>query len=154
MAWSTAELIAVFRLTIPAMASITDAELASDIEIYRDYVSEKRFGKLFPKALSYFIAHMRTLNDMIAGAVAAGGTAGDAVLNAGALTSEKEGDLARGYSAGGSDSSGGGSDSDEILRKTLYGKLFLQLRAMVIVGATVRVGDAGGGCGAGYRLRV
>ena len=73
--YSTQELIAVFRLTIPAMADVTDAELTSDIEIYRDYVSEKRFGKLFPKALAYFIAHMRTLNDMIANAVADGGVA-------------------------------------------------------------------------------
>ena len=67
--YATEQLIEVFRLTVPAMAEVTDEELTSDIEVYRDYVSEKRFGKLFPKALSYFIAHMRTLNDMIANAV-------------------------------------------------------------------------------------
>ncbi len=147
MAWSTEKLIEVFRLTIPAMADVSDAELASDIEVYGYYVSEKRFGRLFPKALAYFIAHMRTLNTMIASAVDSGSNAGDAVLNAGALTSEREGDLARGYSAG-SGSSGSASDSDDILRKTLYGKLFLQLRDMVIVGATIRVGGhCGTGCG-------
>ena len=147
MAWSTAELIKEFRLTIPAMPAdvVSDEELASDIEVYRYYVSEKRFKRLFPKALAYFIAHMRTLNDMIANAVASGSNAGDPVLNAGALTSEREGDLARGYSSGGSDSSSGSSsDSDEVLKKTMYGKLFLQLRAMVICSVTVRVG---GHCG-------
>ena len=144
MAWKTEELIKVFRLTIPAMAEVSDEELTSDIEIYRDYISEKRFGKLFPKALSYFIAHTRTLNDMIGQAVASGSGAGDALLNAGSLVSEREGDLSRGYASGGSNSSGNSSDSDEILKKTLYGKLFLQLRAMVIVPATVRVG---GRCG-------
>lgn len=152
MVWTTDELIKVFRLTIPAMPAsvVSDAELASDIEIYRCYVSEKRFKKLFPKALAYFVAHMRTLNDMIASAVASGSTAGDAVLNAGALTSEREGDLAWGYSSGGSSSGGGNSDSDSILMKTLYGKLFLQLRNMIVVGATVRVGGVYGHCGPRY----
>ena len=136
--YTTAELIAVFRLTIPAMADVTDAELTSDIEIYRDYVSEKRFGKLFPKALAYFIAHMRTLNDMIANAVADGGVA-DANVATGALIREKEGDLERAY-ADPSASGSGDTESEALLKKTLYGQLFLQLRAMVIVPVTIRQG--------------
>lgn len=131
----TAKLIEVFRLTIPAMADVTDAELISDIKIYRDYVSEKRFGRLFPKALSFFIAHMRTLNDMIAAAVAGGGTGGDAEFTHGALTSEREDNLERRYASPSGFSS---SDSDELLKKTIYGQMFLQLRAMVIVPVTVR----------------
>ena len=136
--YSTQELIAVFRLTIPAMADVTDAELTSDIEIYRDYVSEKRFKKLFPKALAYFIAHMRTLNDMIANAVAGGGVA-DANVTTGALIREKEGDLERAY-ADVSSSGSGDTESEAILKKTVYGQLFLQLRAMVIVPVTIRQG--------------
>ena len=136
--YTTAELIAVFRLTVPAMADVTDAELTSDIEIYRDYVSEKRFGKLFPKALAYFIAHMRTLNDMIANAVADGGVA-DANVTTGALIREKEGDLERAY-ADVSSSGSGDTESEAILKKTVYGQLFLQLRAMVIVPVTIRQG--------------
>ena len=136
--YTTAELIAVFRLTIPAMADVTDAELTSDIEIYRDYVSEKRFGKLFPKALAYFIAHMRTLNDMIANAVADGGVA-DANVATGALIREKEGDLERAY-ADPSASGSGDTESEALLKKTLYGQMFLQLRAMVIVPVTIRQG--------------
>jgi len=141
--YTTADLISVFRLTIPAMADVTDEELTSDIEIYRDYVSEKRFKKLFPKALAYFIAHMRTLNTMIAVAVGGGGNAGDEHLTAGALTSEREGDLSRGY---GSNSKGDTSNSDELLKKTLYGQMFLQLRDMVIVPVTVRPRFMCGGC--------
>jgi hypothetical protein len=136
--YTTQELIAVFRLTVPAMADVTDAELTSDIEIYRDYVSEKRFGKLFPKALAYFIAHMRTLNDMIANAVAGGGVA-DANVMTGALIREKEGDLERAY-ADVSSSGSGDTESEAILKKTVYGQLFLQLRAMVIVPVTIRQG--------------
>jgi hypothetical protein len=143
--YTTQELIAVFRLTIPAMADVTDAELASDIEIYRDYISERRFGKLFPKALSYFIAHMRTLNDMIAAAVADGGTAGDPSFTAGSLTREKEGDLERSY--GSTNTSGSGdTESEALLKKTIYGQLFLQLRAMCIIPVTVRKGVGGCGC--------
>lgn len=134
--YDTAQLIEVFRLTIPAMADVTDEQLESDFEIYRDYVSEKRFGKLFPKALAYFVAHMRTLNDMISDAVAGGSGAGDPSFTAGALTREKEGDLERGYASSASSSSGG--DAEELLRKTLYGQMFLQLRSMVIVPVTVR----------------
>jgi hypothetical protein len=136
--YSTQELIAVFRLTIPAMADVTDAELTSDIEIYRDYVSEKRFGKLFPKALAYFIAHMRTLNDMIANTVAGGGVADSSVLT-GALIREKEGDLERAY-ADTSSSGSGNTEAEALLKKTVYGQLFLQLRAMVIVPVTIRQG--------------
>lgn len=146
MTWNIEDLIAQFRLTIPAMPAdvVSDEELASDIEMYRDYVSEKRFGRLFPKALSYFIAHMRTLNDIIAAAVSAGGTAGDSSLLAGTITSEKEGELSRSYAAPSTSSS---SDYDAVLKKTMYGQLFLQLRAMVCVSATVRIGVGRGGCG-------
>lgn len=136
--YSTQELIAVFRLTIPAMADVTDAELTSDIDIYRDYVSEKRFGKLFPKALAYFIAHMRTLNDMIANAVAGGGVA-DGSVAPGALIREKEGDLERAY-ADASSSGSGDTVAEALLKKTVYGQQFLMLRAMVIVPVTIRQG--------------
>ena len=139
--YTTAQLIEVFRLTVPAMAEVTDEELISDIGVYRDYVSEKRFGKLFPKALSYFIAHMRTLNDMVAGAVAAGSNAGDSSLTAGAVTSEREGDLQRSYATVSADMT---DESKALLMKTLYGQLFLQLRRMCIIPATVRHGGCYG----------
>lgn len=136
--YTTQELIEVFRLTVPAMAEVTDEELISDIEIYRGYVSEKRFGKLFPKALAYFIAHMRTLNTMVANAVAGGGVA-DGSVAPGALIREKEGDLERSY-ADASSSGSGDTDVEALLKKTVYGQLFLQLRAMVIVPVTIRQG--------------
>lgn len=140
---TTAELIEVFRLTIPAMPDtvVTDDELTSDIETYGDYVSEKRFGKLYPKALAFFIAHMRTLNDMIANAVASGSNGGDASFTAGGLIREKEGDLERGYASGSTD---GDSDSEALLKKTIYGQQFLMLRAMCIVPVTIRHGGCYG----------
>lgn len=144
--YTTVQLIEAFRLTVPAMAEVTDEELTSDIEIYRDYVSEKRFGKLFPKALSYFIAHMRTLDAMIANAVVGGGVA-DGNVATGALIREKEGDLERSYA---DPSASGSSDTDveAMLKKTVYGQQFLMLRAMVIVPVTIRRG--GGCCGWRY----
>lgn len=138
MTWETAELINAFRLTVPAMTDVTDAELESDIESYRDYISEKVFGRLFPKALAYFIAHMRTINGMIGSAVSTGGNAGNPNLTVGSITSAKEGDLQLTFSAG--SSSSGGSDSDKLLKKTLYGQMFLQLKEMVVVTGLVRRG--------------
>lgn len=136
------ELIATFRLTVPAMSDVTDEELASDFSVYGDYVSEERFGKLYAKALSYFVAHMRTLNTMIA---SADGNAGDSALTAGSLTSEKEGQLARTYGASASASSG--STGDDLLKKTLYGQQFLLLRDMAIVPVAIRTGGGFyGGC--------
>jgi hypothetical protein len=81
---------------------------------------------------------MRTLNDMIANAVADGGVA-DANVMTGALIREKEGDLERAY-ADVSSSGSGDTESEAILKKTVYGQLFLQLRAMVIVPVTIRQG--------------
>lgn len=144
--YTTAQLIEVFRLTVPAMAEVTDEELTSDIGVYRDYVSEKRFGKLFPKALSYFIAHMRTLNAMIANAVAGGGVA-DGNVTTGALIREKEGDLERSY-ADPSTSGSSNTDVEALLKKTVYGQQFLMLRAMAIVPVTIR--RDGGCCGWRY----
>lgn len=141
MAWTTEELTQVFRLTVPALSDVTDEQLELDFGVYGDYVSEGRFGKLYPKALCYFVAHMITLNQMIANA---GGDAGNVNLVAGGLTSEKEGQLARGYA---NVASSGTSASDEILKKTLYGQLFLQLRDMVIVSPTIRTGRWFCGCG-------
>ena len=141
MAWTTEELTQVFRLTVPALSDVTDEQLALDFGVYCDYVSEGRFGKLYPKALCYFVAHMITLNQMIANA---GGNAGNVNLVAGGLISEKEDKLARGYA---NLSSSGTSASDEILKKTLYGQLFLQLRDMVIVSPTIRTGRWFCGCG-------
>lgn len=141
MAWTTEELTQVFRLTVPALSDVTDEQLALDFGIYGDYVSEGRFGKLYPKALCYFVAHMITLNQMIANA---DGNAGNVNLVAGGLTSEKEGQLARGYA---NVASSGTSASDEILKKTLYGQLFLQLRDMVIVSPAIRTGRWFCGCG-------
>ena len=133
-------------MTVPAMAEVTDEELTSDIGAYREYVSEKRFGTLFPKALSYFISHMRTLNTMIANTVVSGGVA-DGSVAPGALIREKEGDLERSYA----DPSASGSrdtDVEALLKKTVYGQQFLMLRAMIIVPVTIRRG--GGCCGWRY----
>ena len=141
MTWTTAELITVFRLTIPAMSDVSDAELILDFSIYGDYVSERRFGRLYPKALSFFVAHMRTLNTMIANAE---GGAGNVNLTAGGLTSEKEGQLARGYAS--TTSAALGSAGDDLLKKTLYGQQFLMLRDMVIAPATIRTGMWFHGC--------
>lgn len=135
MAWARDKLLKEFRLTIPAMSSITDEEVLSDIESYQDTISERVFGKKYPKALAYFIAHMRTMQTKI---FDADGDAADPSVTAGILISEKEGDLQRGYAA--ASSGGGDSDADTFFKKSLYGQMFLFLRDTVVVGVAIRKG--------------
>lgn len=141
MAYTTAYLIEQFRLTVPAMSDVTDEKLTSDFDIYAPYLNEKAFGTMYPKALCYFVAHMRTLNDMIMVAVQSGGTAGDPSFLAGALTGEREGDLQRTYAALSTSST---NEGNMVLMKTMYGQLFLQLRRMCIIPVTIRHGGCYG----------
>ena len=135
---TTVELIRAFRLTVPLFSDVTDEELTSDIEAYSDYVSEKTFGKLYPKALAFFVAHMRILQQsLIHSSEVNGSLLVD--LHDGVIVREKEGDLELQYDVSAIDNSSSGV-ANELLKKTLYGKLFLQLRAMVLVPATVRAG--------------
>ena len=136
MAWAVDKLLKEFRLTIPAMSSITDEEVLSDIESYQNTISERVFGKKYPKALAYFIAHMRTMQTKI---LNADGDAASPTLTAGNLISEKEGDLQRGYAA--SSSNGADSNADTFLKKSMYGQMLLFLRDTVVVGATIRRGQ-------------
>lgn len=78
---------------------------------------------------------------MISSAVASGSGGGDPTFTAGALTHEKEGDLERGYAS--NSNNGNDSNSDALLKKTIYGQMFLQLRDMAIVPVTMRMSVGG-----------
>lgn len=124
---------ALFRQIAPEFAEATDEEIALQIKFTTDFLSEKRFGKFYTKALLYLAAHFMKLQSIIA---EEGGTS--AALTAGAVTSEKEGDLERRYA---DRNQGDGEKSFEtLLKKTSYGLMFLQIRAMCIVPVLTRMG--------------
>lgn len=122
------ELVLLFRTIAPEFSAITDSQVLANIDLYKDFVSERVFGKLYYKALCYFTAHMMTMQNIIADE-----GADSTYLTGGNITSEKEGDLQRSYANVSSNSS-----VDDLLNKTFYGKMFLQLRSMCRIPAMTR----------------
>ena len=108
-----------------------DEFILTRVELYKDFCGKKYFGKFWSRAVALLTAHFLTL-EKLKGSEGATSFA----ITGGTLTSEKEGDLQRSYSS----SSNSSNTADELFTKTLYGKMFLQLRSMCIVPATIRKG--------------
>lgn len=124
---------ALFRQIAPEFAEITDEEIALQIAFATDFLSEKRFGKFYAKALLYLAAHFMKLQSIVADEGGAG-----AALTAGAVVAEKEGDLERRYAD--CNQRDGEKSFEALLKKTSYGLMFLQLRSMCIVPVLTRMG--------------
>ena len=116
------EVLELIRKIAPEFDDINDNELTGFISIYADLVSKKYFGKHYNKAVGFLVAHQLTLFN-IANNSEAG--AADSSLIAGDVLMEKEGDLQRQY--GNVDTSD--SETDNLLNKTYYGKMFIALRS-------------------------
>lgn len=93
-------------------------------------VSETAFGDRYNLAMALYIAHTLTLQNLVSkqGAMAAG-------ITQGSIASEKEGDLEVSYGA-----VSGANSGDELLNKTYYGKLFLDLRRKCVLTVLTRLG--------------
>lgn len=127
----SAEILAIFRIIAPEFTEVEDAAVMLQFEFCEDFVSESKFGKFYGKAIAYYSAHMMKLYNI---ADETGSESG--ILTAAGLVMEKEGDLQRQYATGEATK----SSVDDMLKKTMYGKLFLQLRAMCIVPVLTRMG--------------
>ena len=130
-----AEILNFFRTLAPEfdIENYPDAMIENRIEIYKDFCSKKFFGRFYARAVALLIAHFLTLEKITA---KEGATSG--FITGGGLTGEKEGDLQRNFGAVTSSSSA--DNPDALFDKTVYGKMFLQIRAMCIVPATIRKG--------------
>ena len=130
-----AEILNLFRTLAPEfdIEKYPDSVIESRIEIYKDFCSKKRFGRFYTRAVALLVAHFLTLEKFVAEDGAASG-----FITGGGLTGEKEGDLQRTFGAVSSSSSS--DNPDALFDKTVYGKMFLLLRKMCIVPATVRIG--------------
>lgn len=113
------DVIKIIRTVAPELAAITDDTLKANLDIYSDFVSKKYFGRFYIKALAFFIAHQLTLTTAIENEGADG-----SYFSAGTVTMEKEGDLQRQYSR----SNNSLSTGDDLLTKTYYGQMFLQIK--------------------------
>ena len=124
-----AEVLKIFRKIAPEFEKVEDRLIKEQADIFGDFLSKKRFGQFYTRAVAYFIAHQMKLNAM----AAESGTDSGA-LTAGNVTMEKEGDLQRQYADNGI------SSADSLLRKTVYGRQYLAIRAMCIVPLMMRMG--------------
>lgn len=124
--------IELFRLIIPGFDSVTDDMVMAMRKVCLPQVSFERFGKLYDEALCYLIAHRLTIQEVIS---TQGATS--ASLTAGAVVSEKEGDLARSFGASGSSNNGAATDT---LDKTVYGQEFKRIRNMCVLSVATRFG--------------
>ena len=115
---TTAERIALLRKIAPEFGDKADDEIEVYLDIYSDFVSSSYFGTLYDKALCFYTAHRIT----VAG-IAADEGAESSALTAGAITSEKEGDLQRSYASS-------TTTSDTELNSTYYGKMYLEIQKM------------------------
>lgn len=127
----TEQELALFRQIAPEFAASTNEEISLQVDFARDFVSEKRFGRFYTKALMYLSAHFLKLQSL---AAEEGGAC--AALTSGSVVMEKEGDLERRYN----DRVKDGDDLDALLKKTVYGLMFRQIRSMCIVPALTRMG--------------
>ncbi len=144
------EILAVFRIIAPQFSGFTDEEILAKIEVYHDFCSRKRFGQYWQRAVALLVAHYIAL-EVLSESDGDGttGVSGGKVVGGG-ITSEKEGDLQRSY--GSTAVSSSSDDPDALFDKTLFGKMFLQLRAMCIIPAAVRKGFDIHGYGNGQRF--
>lgn len=59
---SIRKIAAIIRTVAPEFASLSDDDLRVWIELSEPYISERRFGSLYPQAMAYLTAHKMSLN--------------------------------------------------------------------------------------------
>ncbi len=116
------KILDLIRKIAPEFNEITDEKLEGFIDVYADLVSKRYFGKHYNKAITFLVAHQLTLLNIASNSEAG---AGDISLIAGDVLMEKEGDLQRQY--GNVNTSD--SETNSLLNKTYYGKMFISLRS-------------------------
>lgn len=129
---SVRKIAAIVRNVAPEFSGKTDDELRVWIELAEPYLSESRYGKLYPQAIAYLTAHKMSLN-----APAEAGEAGEkidiSVKNTMNVASFTEGSTSISFNssaAGGGTASG---DADAEYRLTAYGLQFLAIKKRCIV---------------------
>jgi hypothetical protein len=122
-----------FRIVAPEYTATTDETVTALIELTAPMISESKFGKLYPMAHAYLVAHWLSWQATIAESGSNSGAA-----TGGRVTAEKEGDLSRSYSDNGNNSNSG-SFTDN-LERTAYGLEYKRICRMVITPILTRMG--------------
>lgn len=111
------------KAIFPEFNAVANPRIESFIEIAKLSVAEKVWGNSYGVGVSYLVAHLLKRAGASSGVI--GGSS-----NAGAVTSEKVGELQRSYAL---PNFSGGSAEDSLLATTSYGMEFLRLRRQILV---------------------
>lgn len=117
-----------FRIAAPEFDSKPDEEVLARIQMYTPLVGRRVFGDDWPQAIAYYTAHMMTLAEVAKAEGASSGAIGN-------VKSKTENKLSITFGDISSTRIG-----DDLLSRTLYGQLFLQLRSMHVLGVKTRMG--------------
>lgn len=128
------KIAAILRTIAPEFKDKTDDDLRVWIELVEPYLSEGKYGKLYPQAIAYLTAHKMSLN-----APAQAGSAEEkidiSVKNTMNVASFTEGSTSISFNnsavSGGTASGSGGADAEYLL--TAYGLQFLAIKKRCIV---------------------
>lgn len=122
------------RKLAPELDSVPDDTVNLMLGMTGDMVNPRSFGTDYDRACVLLAAHYITLWNR----VAAAGDASDAGVTSGEVVMEKEGDLQKQY--GTPSFSGYTTNTERLLGRTLYGQMFLALRARHILPVMTRMG--------------
>ncbi len=129
------KIASIIRLVAPEFKDMNYEDLKIWIDLAEPYISESRFGTLYPQAIAYLVAHKMALN---ASDSAQDGEAGVSIKNSMNIASYTEGSTSISFNnSAASSGSSGGSDADAEYHMTAYGLQFLAIRKQCIVPITI-----------------
>lgn len=129
------KIASIINLVAPEFKDMKYEDLKIWIDLAEPYISESRFGALYPQAIAYLVAHKMALN---APASAQDGEVGVSVKNSMNIASYTEGSTSVSFNnsaVSGGSSGGSGADAEYLL--TAYGLQFLAIRKQCIVPITI-----------------
>lgn len=126
------KIASIIRTIAPEFKEESDDDLRNWIELSEPYLSESKYGKLYPQAIAYLTAHKMSLN-IAAESESVGEKIDISVKNTMNVASFTEGSTSISFnnSAVGGGASSGDADAEYLL--TAYGLQFLAIKKRCIV---------------------
>lgn len=123
------------RRAAPEFAEVGDRDVTALMESLSPMVGKKAFGRMWPLAMAYYTAHMLKVQEALSSGESAAGGAASAFMTG--IQSMTENKLSISFR---DPSSSGKTAADEALSRTLYGQMFLALRAQCVIAVRTRMG--------------
>lgn len=129
---SVRKIAAILRTIAPEFKDKTDDDLSIWIELAEPYLSEEKYGKLYPQAIAYLTAHKMSLNTP-----AQAGSAEEkidiSVKNTMNVASFTEGSTSISFNNSAVSGGAASGDADAEYHMTAYGLQFLAIKKRCIV---------------------